>query len=95
MKRRTEEEDDYENDDGDGDEDYDEADDDDDVRSRTRIQVDGWLTLEMETAAVAPLLCLRHRLSACFAAKVGPVTRKVLSRSTTLCAGSGPPRVQS
>ena len=35
------------------------------------IQVDGWLTLEAPTAAIAPLLCLRHRLSACFAAKVG------------------------
>ncbi len=34
------------------------------------MQVDGWLTLEAPTAAIAPLLCLRHRLSACFAAKV-------------------------
>ena len=68
---RTEEEDDYEDDDDDGDDlDDDEADDHDNGSSRTRIQVDGWLTLETETSAVEPLLCLRHRLSACFAAKV-------------------------
>ncbi len=68
---RTEEEDDYNDSEDDGDDlDDDEADDHDDGSSRTRIQVDGWLTLETETSAVAPLLCLRHRLSACFAAKV-------------------------
>ncbi|CAL5229490.1 g12825 [Coccomyxa viridis] len=67
----TEEEDDYNESDDDGDDlDDDEADDHDNGSSRTRIQVDGWLTLETETSAVAPLLCLRHRLSACFAAKV-------------------------
>ena len=54
----------------DDDEDADEDDGDGEGSSRTRIQVDGWLTLETTTAAIAPLLCLRHRLSACFAAKV-------------------------
>ncbi|BDA50474.1 3'-5' RNA helicase YTHDC2 [Coccomyxa sp. Obi] len=36
----------------------------------TQVEVDGWLSLRVPTAALAPMLCLRQRLGACFAAKV-------------------------
>ena len=80
MLCRTEEEDDYDDEDDDlGD---DEDNDHDNGSSRTRIQVDGWLTLETDSGAVAPLLCLRHRLSACFAAKVGACRWRLVMCST-------------
>ncbi len=37
----------------------------------TQLEIDGWLSLRVPTAAAAPLLCLRQRLNTCFAAKVG------------------------
>lgn len=38
-----------------------------------RVLVDGWLLLRMPRDALAPLLALRRRLAACFAAKARPV----------------------
>ena len=74
LLRRRDKDDDYDDED-DEDEDDDEAEGEAEdslgsESSRTQMQIDGWLTLEAPTAAVGPLLCLRHRLSACFAAKV-------------------------
>ncbi len=42
------------------------------------MEVDGWLSLRIPTAALAPMLCLRQRLSACFAAKVWHRLRNIL-----------------
>lgn len=36
------------------------------------LVVDGWLSLRLPDASLAPLLCLRRRLAACFAAKARP-----------------------
>lgn len=83
---RTEEEEDDDYDDEDDDLDDDEANNHDNGGSRTRIQVDGWLTLETESSAVAPLLCLRHRLSACFAAKVGACHYEPVTVSLAMCS---------
>ena len=75
LLRRKDEDDDYDNEDDEDEDDDEEADGEAEgglgsESSRTQMQIDGWLTLEAPTAAVGPLLCLRHRLSACFAAKV-------------------------
>ena len=44
----------------------------------TQVEVDGWLSLRIPTAALDPMLCLRQRLSACFAAKVWHRPRNIL-----------------
>ena len=38
-----------------------------------RVLVDGWLLLRLPRDALAPVLALRRRLAACFAAKARPV----------------------
>ncbi len=57
------------------DEDEEDEDEDDDVEpGYVRAVMDGWLTLRLPERALSPLLCLRGRLTACFAAKARPRT---------------------
>ncbi len=44
--------------------------DEEGIGEATQVEIDGWLSLRVPTAALAPMLCLRQRLGACFAAKV-------------------------
>jgi hypothetical protein len=54
-------------------------DDQEEGERSSRIEVDGWLSLRVPTPALPPLLCLRQRISACFAAKVDFMSSSDLS----------------
>ena len=54
-----------------------EEEDDGDREPSSLMEVDGWLSLRVPTSALAPLLCLRQRLSTCFAAKVSHYASQV------------------
>ncbi len=75
------------------DEDKEDEDEDDDVEpGYVRAVVDGWLTLRLPERALSPLLCLRGRLTACFAAKARPRTPCASTHPARAARALGGPR---